>query len=258
MKKIVFFDFDNTLYSHRTGKVPSSARKALEELRSCGHFLVLATGRGLESRVMVDAETAFVFDAYIFLNGQVVIENEAVVFERHIGMENTSRVFNLADSLDIAYGGFTGIGQALNRLNPRVQAVWDDFISDMPPVIPSFRDIEKIYLLQLYIEESEEPLFKDILDDYVTNRPHRYMLSLIPKAAGKSLGMRFLMEEHGFAKADSYAFGDGYNDADMLQAAGCGIAMADGSEELKAVADIVCPSADDDGIARTVKALGLN
>lgn len=257
MRKIIFLDFDNTLYSHKTGRVPSSARKALEDLRSRGHFLVLATGRGLESRAMVDRETGISFDAYIFLNGQVVIENEQVMFEQHIGLEITSQVFDLADSIGVAYGGFTCVGQALNRLTPHVQAVWDDFESDIPPILPGFRDIEKIYLLQLYIEESEEPLFQDILTDYVTNRPHQYLLSLIPKNAGKSLGMNFLMDKHCFGKADSYAFGDGYNDVDMLLCAGCGIAMADGNEKLKALADIVCPPADEDGIARIIESFGL-
>ena len=49
------------------------------------------------------------------------------------------------------------------------------------------------------------------------------------------------------------AFGDGYNDASMLAYAGRSVAMANGVEELKAQADEVTASLDEDGIALTVE-----
>ena len=45
------------------------------------------------------------------------------------------------------------------------------------------------------------------------------------------------------------AFGDAENDEDMLLAAGVGVAMGNASDEVKAKADAVAPSVDDDGVA---------
>ena len=40
------------------------------------------------------------------------------------------------------------------------------------------------------------------------------------------------------------------NDLAMMQTVGVGVAMANGNERLKALADYVCPSVDEDGLAK--------
>lgn len=45
------------------------------------------------------------------------------------------------------------------------------------------------------------------------------------------------------------AFGDGYNDLSMLRLAGIGVAMANAAPEVRAEADFVTLSNDEDGIA---------
>ncbi|MFR0981008.1 MAG: HAD hydrolase family protein, partial [Holdemania filiformis] len=52
------------------------------------------------------------------------------------------------------------------------------------------------------------------------------------------------------------AFGDGINDLEMLQAAGAGVAMGQGREEIKAIADYVTDSVDRDGIVTALQAFG--
>ena len=44
------------------------------------------------------------------------------------------------------------------------------------------------------------------------------------------------------------AFGDGNNDIEMLKSVGHGVAMANASEEVKAIADDVCGDVAEDGI----------
>lgn len=256
-RKVFFFDFDNTLFSHKTHRVPQSAKAALGNLRADGHIVVLASGRGLESRTMIDMETGFIFDAYIMLNGQIVTEGDELVFERYIEIEASQSLFSLADSLGVAYGGFCSRGQAVNCINDNVRSVWTDYKALVPQVIPDFRYLEKIYLLQLYIAQDQEEIFSRFTKDYVTNRPHVCMMNLIPSNAGKSLGISFLLKRYGFKRSDSFAFGDAFNDIDMLQAAGFSIAMEDGDPKLAEIATLISPPADQDGISRTLSKLGL-
>ena len=49
MKKMVAFDFDKTLYDHKALEIPTSARRALRELRERGQLVVLATGRDMST-----------------------------------------------------------------------------------------------------------------------------------------------------------------------------------------------------------------
>lgn len=54
------------------------------------------------------------------------------------------------------------------------------------------------------------------------------------------------------------AFGDGFNDLTMLRFAGMGVAMANAAEEVKAVADFVTLSNDEDGVGHAVEQWVLN
>lgn len=65
----------------------------------------------------------------------------------------------------------------------------------------------------------------------------------------KADGLRRLLGQLGIDPADTIAVGDGLNDLEMLEMAGCGIAMANASDALKAVADRVAPDVREDGLA---------
>lgn len=51
------------------------------------------------------------------------------------------------------------------------------------------------------------------------------------------------------------AIGDSENDLEVLKAAGTGVAMANAPDEVKAHADYVTASNDDDGVARVLERL---
>ena len=53
------------------------------------------------------------------------------------------------------------------------------------------------------------------------------------------------------------AFGDGGNDSGMLRHAGIGVAMGNANEEVKAAADYVTTSVDEDGIYKALKHFGV-
>ncbi len=74
----------------------------------------------------------------------------------------------------------------------------------------------------------------------------------LSKATGLSLAARRL----GLKAADTIAFGDMPNDVPMFGWAARGVAMANAHEELKAVADEVTSSNDEDGIAVVLERLG--
>ena len=57
----------------------------------------------------------------------------------------------------------------------------------------------------------------------------------------------------GIPMAEIAAFGDGTNDLTMVQFAGIGVAMDNGAEKLKQVADQVAPSNVEHGVAQVLK-----
>jgi Cof subfamily protein (haloacid dehalogenase superfamily) len=71
----------------------------------------------------------------------------------------------------------------------------------------------------------------------------------------KASGLAFVAEHLGFAAEETVAFGDGENDVEMLQWAGYAVAVENAYEPVLAAADLVCPPADDEGVAQVVEAL---
>lgn len=74
-------------------------------------------------------------------------------------------------------------------------------------------------------------------------------LDLAPVGVSKASGLEYVATELGIAQADVLAVGDGRNDIEMLQWAGRGVAMGQAVDDVKAVADDVTASVDDDGLA---------
>ena len=62
----------------------------------------------------------------------------------------------------------------------------------------------------------------------------------------------------GLTKEEMIACGDGFNDRSMIEFAGLGVAMAYAQEPVKAVADLVTVSNDEDGVAVVVEEYILN
>ncbi|WP_406007983.1 Cof-type HAD-IIB family hydrolase [Streptomyces sp. NBC_00637] len=75
------------------------------------------------------------------------------------------------------------------------------------------------------------------------------IVELLPLGLSKATGLSLAARRLGLKAADTIAFGDMPNDIPMFAWASRGVAMANAHEELKAVADEVTTSNDDDGIA---------
>ncbi|TCP93298.1 hypothetical protein EDC44_1219 [Cricetibacter osteomyelitidis] len=94
-----------------------------------------------------------------------------------------------------------------------------------------------------------EPILKAELSHLSIHRSKPTYLEIMNKQATKAKAIQF-MERHLNVTADEViAFGDNYNDLDMLQYAGLSVAMANSPDDVKAVAKEVTASNNEDGIA---------
>ena len=80
-----------------------------------------------------------------------------------------------------------------------------------------------------------------------------FYLEVIPKRINKGQGIRDICAALGMQPEQVIAFGDAANDIPMLETAGVGVAMGNASEAVKAKADFVTLSNNDDGIAAALE-----
>jgi hypothetical protein len=82
-----------------------------------------------------------------------------------------------------------------------------------------------------------------------------YFLEFAADGVTKGAGLDFLAGHMGFTREETVAFGDGENDVELVEWAGYGIAVENAHERVKAVADWICPSAEDEGVAQVLESL---
>ena len=105
--------------------------------------------------------------------------------------------------------------------------------------------------LKAHYQEMMEP-FKDRLSCMFTGR---FYFEFTARGIDKAKALDAVLSPMGYSPKELIAFGDGQNDASMLAYAGRGVAMANGVEELKAKADQVTASNDEDGIGLVIERL---
>jgi Cof subfamily protein (haloacid dehalogenase superfamily) len=81
-----------------------------------------------------------------------------------------------------------------------------------------------------------------------------YFLEFASPEVTKGSGLAFLSEHLGFARERTVAFGDGENDVELIEWAGYGVAVENAHERVKAIADLVCPRVDEEGVAQVLEA----
>jgi hydroxymethylpyrimidine pyrophosphatase-like HAD family hydrolase len=82
-------------------------------------------------------------------------------------------------------------------------------------------------------------------------------MDIYRKGFTKGTAVRHMIEKLGFNLEDSYAFGDGENDMQMLQLVGHGVAMGNAVPQLKKVAKEFTDSVLEEGIANYFTKNGL-
>lgn len=80
-----------------------------------------------------------------------------------------------------------------------------------------------------------------------------FFLELVPKGIDKAKSLLRLLSKINLTPANMIAFGDGYNDLSMLKLAGMGVAMQNAAPEVRAEADYITLSNEEDGVAAALE-----
>ncbi len=78
-------------------------------------------------------------------------------------------------------------------------------------------------------------------------------LEFADPGVSKGTGLDFLAERLGFTREQTVAFGDGENDFELLAWAGYAVAVANSHPRVLEVADFVCPSVEEEGVAQVIE-----
>ena len=261
-KGIVSFDLDMTLLDHQSLQIPPSALKALELLRE-NYYIVLATGRDMDayySRQYLDWVKP---DGVIHLNGTKISVGDQVLHRHQMDSALLEQLLLFARQEGFCLGAT--VGDADYYVHPEVlefleTALWGECGRQFQDPM-KLLDIGVQTLAFFQMPDSE-------YDGIAAVEAAFPQLRLLPFAgksgadvvewsSSKAKGLERLCRHFDVKMENCYAFGDSMNDWEIIKAAGCGVAMGNAVEELKAVADYVTDPIDQNGIWNACRHLGL-
>ena len=84
-------------------------------------------------------------------------------------------------------------------------------------------------------------------------RSEEFYLEMMPLGVDKAYGISKLLGRLGFSRNQMVCCGDGFNDLSMIEYAGLGVAMGNAHEDIRAKADYVAPTCDEDGVVDVIQ-----
>nr|OTO08196.1 hypothetical protein A5880_002466 [Enterococcus sp. 4G2_DIV0659] len=112
---------------------------------------------------------------------------------------------------------------------------------------------EPIFQCVLLSPKSELDFLSEHLPNCQLTRSNPYTLDIIPAGGSKIVGIQACAEYFEFTLDEVMAFGDSWNDVEMLHGVGIGVAMGNAEDEVKQISDYVTKTNEEDGIYHALK-----
>ena len=118
-------------------------------------------------------------------------------------------------------------------------------------------DFYKILLMgdEEQLNEFETYIPQEWRDEFYLVRSQKYLVEVLTKGVNKAFGLEKLAQKLNIQPSEIAAIGDAANDIEMLEYAGLAVAMGNASEEVKAIADIVTDTNENNGVIKAIDQL---
>lgn len=255
--KAVFFDIDGTLVSFNTHKVSEAVRATINRLRAGGVKCFISSGRHLSN---IDNLGDLQFDGFVTVNGGMTYLDGTLIDSNPIAKTDIHNMLDMIypdNTMSVSFVLRDGL--IININNERSDYIFRQLEFKKKPRMTDLREYaeDDIYQMISFFDEQEEIDIMPRLPQCQSARWSPIFTDVVPKGQSKVRGIDTLCRAMGITAKECMAFGDGGNDIEMLCHVGLGVAMGNASDTVKAMADAVCQSVDDDGIAKFIESLGL-
>lgn len=253
MYQLAVFDVDGTLVSRGERVLLPSTVKTLKALQQRGMKIAIASGRppfAMEKSLLDQIH----FDYFICSNGTYVMDDQGKECYREAmrreSVESLALDFSKFDDALLLqfedkgyiYHGKKRILAMIDHCLGRSDIIHDDREH------PSRHFTSLPYAGVCYIAKANLPYYENRYPEYRFECFMENYYDIYAKQCTKASGIQHLCKKIGISMKDVICFGDALNDVAMIQQCGCGVAMGDALEEVKASADYITAASDQDGI----------
>jgi len=244
--RMIVTDLDSTLL--RDDKTVSERTIAtLVACRKKDVKVVYATARGSSAKKLLPPN---LFDGFVRMGGAAAFAGDDQFYSKLISTADARALLLAADNAGIKMAAEL---ENLHYANFNTAEVWDWLtyyeIADFGAL-----DIRAEKMYALPETQAEIDLLRNHLPKGLNMIVDRNMFTMfMNEDATKAKALAALANHWNIDRTDIVAFGDDTNDVDMLVYAGHGVAMGNAVAEARAVADEVCDTNENDGLARWIE-----
>ncbi len=256
--KFFAFDLDGTLI-HDGNPISPYTKHVLERLRAKGYQYTIATGRNL-SGARGNADELEIDIPLIMSNGAVLQTRRGkVISQKCLPPEALQTTMELCrenyNDLALYVCDHIYVIELTENMKKLYRSIQDDLyeIGSWETISEKFTQVNKCVIIDSSNERNlvdlQSRLDQSLKSSAITLRTGPIMMEVQPKNVTKATGLEDLANHLGLKIDEIIAFGDYDNDAEMLKAAGLGIAVGEATPACLANADLLVASAADDGPA---------
>ncbi|WP_411031596.1 Cof-type HAD-IIB family hydrolase [Spongiimicrobium sp. 3-5] len=206
----------------------------------------------LQKRLQIEDQPIICYNGALILNGSQEISSTT------IAVNHLANIHRMCDELGIKLGLYHKDDWYVEEISERVgkeikythaMPVFENTSETLKRWEDSGIGAHKIMLMAT--KSSADSIMPRLLEKFNAYlhlyRSNNTLIEITPKPVSKLSAIQTLLKNKSLA--DVVAFGDNYNDIDMLQYAGCGVAVGNARDEVKAIADHTTLKNTQDGVA---------
>ena len=267
MIKLLAIDMDGTLLNEEK-HIDTPQKEAVQKAIEAGIKVVLCTGRPLFGVLPVYGELElekYNLDEYVILNNGCslrkttnweLLDNKEITREDVIYLDKLRKGYNLDLTVSNDNDYFV-VGDKANKYMIEDRKL---VYVDIKPISLEEATSEKhTFFKSMYLGEEEEiQRFKNdnenlLKDKYDAVLSQIHIFEMLPFGTNKAAALKELAEKLGIEREEIMTIGDGNNDVEMLEFAGIGVAMGNGTESAKKAANYVTDTNENHGVAKAIE-----
>jgi len=263
--KIILSDIDGTFLNSQK-KVTDLTAQAVRSVIAKNLKFVLVSARMPEAIYPITDSINLPKIPVISYNGALILtEDEKILHDKKIPAVDAKNILSeiFKGWEDISVGYYSGRKWFVQKIDERIE--YEIKSTKVQAEIKNFDELIEKNILpnKIFVRcdpsicaEMEFELGKKFKNlNVVRSAPH--LLEVMDKSVSKAEGIKILLNHYGASKDEAIAFGDNYNDIEMLKYIPRSVAMANAPDGVRKFARFVTDSNDDSGIYTYLAKIGV-
>lgn len=226
--------------------------------------IILVSARMPKSMTYLQERLGIWENPFISYNGALVLVGEQKIKDVSLSTTVLQQLYTMAQSFDIQLGLYgydewcveeTSLRVEKETFNTKAEPKFERTLDTLSRWDSENLGAHKVMLMgtKAQLDAMNAPLNEALGKEIIVYRSSDTFAELAPSGTSKLMGIASLLEEQDSFE-DVLAFGDNYNDLDMLATAGYGVAVDNAKPEVKEAANALTLSNTENGVAHFLKA----